>query len=358
MVRSVVRSCFRCARYNPVPTQQQIGQLPAHRIIPNRPFNVTGIDYAGPIYLKPIHKRSAPTKAYFSVFVCFTTKAVHLGLVSDLSTPAFLDALRRFIARRGRPSHIYSDNGKNFVGARNEIKELFHILQDQIEQQQIYSGSTEEGISWHFSPPMAPHFGGLWEAAVKVAKKHLFRQLGASRLSFEDMSTILTQIESQMNSRPLVPLSEDPNDLSALTPAHFLIGTTMHALPDPDLHHIPTNRLDHYQHLQMYTQKFWDHWKREYIQELQKDTKRCNLNNEIQPGRMVVIVDEFQAPIRWPLARIAEIHPGKDNITRVVSLRTSKGIITRPITKIALLPLIDATNSNEDSSMVNNQQTV
>ncbi|XP_055633368.1 uncharacterized protein LOC129773747 [Toxorhynchites rutilus septentrionalis] len=168
----------------------------------------------------------------------------------------------------------------------------------------------------------------------------------------------LTQIESQMNSRPLVPLSEDPNDLSALTPAHFLIGTTMNALPDPDLHHIPTNRLDHYQQLQMHTQKFWDHWKREYIQELQKDTKRCNLNNEIQPGRMVVIVDEFQAPIRWPLARIAEIHPGKDNITRVVSLRTSKGIITRPITKIALLPLIDATNSNEDSSMVNNQQTV
>ncbi|XP_058817379.1 uncharacterized protein LOC131680685 [Topomyia yanbarensis] len=277
LIRSVVRNCFRCTRLNPAPAQQQIGQLPAPRVIPSRPFSVTGVDYAGPLYLRPIHKRAAPAKAY----VCFATKVVHLELVSDLSTQGFLCSLRRFIARRGRPAHIHSDNGKNFEGAKNELSALFTMLQNRSQQEEISSACTAEGITWHLIPPKAPHFGGLWEAAVKVAKKHLFRQLGSSRLSFEEMCTILTQIEAIMNSRPLLPMTEDPNDLAALTPAHFLIGSSMHALPDPDLRNIPANRLDHYQKLQMHVQQFWMHWRKEYLQELQKrretmDTERRN----------------------------------------------------------------------------------
>ncbi|XP_055527072.1 uncharacterized protein LOC129719702 [Wyeomyia smithii] len=336
LARSIVRNCFRCTRVNPVPVQQQIGQLPVHRVITSRPFNVTGIDYAGPVYLKPIHKRAPAEKAYFCVFICFATKAVHIELASDLSTQAFLCAFRRFIARRGRPAHVHSDNGKNFEGAKNEMEKLFNMLKNPLEQEIIHAACIAEGITWCLTPPKAPHFGGLWEAAVKVAKKHLFRQLGASRLSFEDMSTILAQIESQINSRPLLPLSEDPNDLSALTLAHFLIGTTMNALSDSDLRQVPMNRLDHYQKLQAYTQNFWEHWKREYLQELQIDTKGYSRNDEIQPGIMVIVVDELQAPIRWPLARIVSVHPGKNNITRVITLRTAKGIIKRPTAKISV----------------------
>ncbi|XP_038117006.1 uncharacterized protein LOC119769172 [Culex quinquefasciatus] len=326
LARSVVRNCFRCVRLNPELVQQQIGQLPAQRIIPSRPFSVVGVDYAGPLYLKPIHKRAAPAKAYICLFVCFATKAVHIELVGDLSTPAFLAALRRFIGRRGVPSHIHSDNGKNFEGAKNELARLYAMLTHDDEQEKIHEFS--------------PHFGGLWESAVKVAKKHLFRQLGPSRLSFEDMCTVLTQIESHMNSRPLLPLSEDPNDLAALTPAHFLIGTSMHALPDPDLRHIPVNRLNHYQQLQLHAQQFWAHWRREYLQELLRDTKGYQRNDEIQPGRLVIVVDELQGPLRWPLARIEAVHPGPYGIVRVVSLRTaSGGIITRPAVKICLLPV-------------------
>ncbi|XP_058840343.1 uncharacterized protein LOC131695821 [Topomyia yanbarensis] len=314
LAHSTVRNCFRCTRLNPVPAQQQIGQLPVHRIIPSRPFSITGVDYAGPLYLKPIHKRASPTKAYISVFVCFATKAVHLELVSDLTTQAFLCALRRFIARRGRPAHIHSDNGKNFEGAKNEMGKLFAMLKNQNEIDKISSYCAEEGITWHLNPPKAPHFGGLWEAAVKVAKKHLFRQLGPSRLSFEDISTVLTQVESMMNSRPLLPMSDDPNDLAALTPAHFLIGTSILALPDPDHHNIPVNRLDHYQQLQLHVQKCWKHWRSEYLQELQKDTTKHLRNEQILPGRMVIVVDELQPPIRWPLARIESTSPGPDGL--------------------------------------------
>ena len=129
LVNHIVRNCFRCSRASPVPAKQQTGQLPLQRITPSRPFSVTGVDFAGPVYMKAIHKRASPTKAYISVFVCFVTKAVHLELVSDLSTPAFLNALRRFIARRGCPTHIHSDNGKNFEGARNALHELYQMLQ-------------------------------------------------------------------------------------------------------------------------------------------------------------------------------------------------------------------------------------
>ncbi|XP_062715282.1 uncharacterized protein LOC134291500 [Aedes albopictus] len=350
LAQTVVRNCFRCTRLNPTPAVQQIGQLPSQRVIPSRPFSVTGVDYAGPLYLRPIHKRASPAKAYLCLFVCFSTKAVHLELVSDLSTQGFLNALRRFISRRGRPNHIHSDNGKNFEGAKNELTELFHRFSDQAQQDSITSACADEGILWHLTPPKAPHFGGLWEAAVKVAKRHLYRQLGSTRLSFEDMCTILTQIEAVMNSRPLLPMTEDPNDLAALTPAHFLIGSSLQALPGPDLHNVPPTRLEHYQQLQQHVQRFWVHWRKDYLQELQHDTRGWKRNDEIIPGRMVILVDEMQPTLRWPLARIESVIRGKDQLARVVLLRTSRGTITRPIAKICLLPNTVVTTSCENPS--------
>ncbi|XP_055622063.1 uncharacterized protein LOC129765677 [Toxorhynchites rutilus septentrionalis] len=333
LVRSVIRGCYRCARANPVPENQKMGQLPIHRITQSRPFSSTGVDYAGPIYLKPTHRRAAAMKAYISIFVCFCTKAVHIELVSDLTTPAFIAALRRFVARRGRPAEIFSDNGKNFEGAKNHLAEVH-----QQSCEHISTVCTNEGITWHMNPPRAPHFGGLWEAAVKIAKKHLYRQLGNTRLSFEDMSTVLTQIEAAMNSRPLVPMSEDPNDFACLTPAHFLIGTTMQTVAEIDVRNLPLNRLDHYQKMQQTYQQFWHHWRKEYLQEMQRCTTRRKPNNEFNVGRLVVVVDEFQHPVKWSLGRILSAHPGPDQLIRVVTLQTARGILKRPITKICLLP--------------------
>ncbi|XP_058828191.1 uncharacterized protein LOC131688061 [Topomyia yanbarensis] len=337
LMRSVIRGCYQCARVSPVPASQYMGQLPLARITPSRPFTASGVDYAGPIYLKPIHKRANAAKAYICIFVCFSTKAVHIELVSDLSTPAFIAALRRFIARRGRPTDIFSDNGKNFEGAKNELEQLYHWLGGN-EGEAIQSHCANEGINWHLNPPKAPNFGGLWEAAVKVAKNHMYRQLRNSRLSFEDLNTVLTEIEAAMNSRPLVPLSEDPNDLSCLTPAHFLIGSTMHFIPETNIMDVQMSRLNHYQSMQRLFQQFWHHWRGEYLQEMQKCTKLTGENNELRIGRLVVIVDEFQHPVKWPLARILSIHPGPDQLTRVVTLRTARGVLKRPITKICLLP--------------------
>ncbi|XP_062712976.1 uncharacterized protein LOC109417462 [Aedes albopictus] len=259
LAKKVVHQCQRCFRAKPSVIQQQMGELPAARVTVSRPFSKTGVDYFGPVYLRAGRGRK-PTKAYVAIFVCMATKAVHMELVSDLSTERFLQALRRFFARRGRCTDVYSDNGTNFVGARNQMQELFELLKNKAHREIISSQCANEDIYWHFNPPSAPHFGGLWEAAVRSAKFHLLRVLGGNPVSQEDFSTLLTQVEGCLNSRPLTALSDDPLDLEPLTPAHFLIGGSLLALPDPDLGNIQLNRLTQFQLIQRQLQDFWKRW--------------------------------------------------------------------------------------------------
>ncbi|XP_055542608.1 uncharacterized protein LOC129728214 [Wyeomyia smithii] len=204
--------------------EQFMTGLPSSRTIATRPSAVTGIDYWGPILLKPTHRRAAPGKAYVGVFVCFSTKAVHLELVADLSTPKFIQALRRFVSRRGLCSDLHSDNGRNFVGANNELRDL---VSSKTHHDAIAAECNQHGIRWHFNPPRASHFGGLWEAAIKSAQKHFVRVLGTRTLAYDDMTTLLCQIESCLNSRPIAPLSDDPTDFEPLTPGHFLTGSCL-----------------------------------------------------------------------------------------------------------------------------------
>ena len=154
------------------------------------------------------------------MFVCFSTKACHLEAVSDLTTDAFIAALRRFVSRRGKPAVIQSDNGTNFVGADKELRTL---LAQENSQTQLVEAMATQGITWKFIPPGSPHFGGLWEAAVKSAKHHLRRIFQEAFLSYEELSTVLCQIEAQLNSRPLCPLNEDHTCTNYFTPGHFLI---------------------------------------------------------------------------------------------------------------------------------------
>ncbi|XP_062533993.1 uncharacterized protein LOC134203020 [Armigeres subalbatus] len=167
LARKIVQNCIACAKMRPKLVQQFMSELPKERITAARPFTITGADYWGPILLKPIHRRAEPGKAYVAVFVCFATKAVHLELVGDLSTSKFIQALRRFVARRGLCDEIFSDNGKNFVGAANELRRI--VRSDQ-HQQSIVEECAAKGIRWRFNPPKASHFRGLWEAAKQSAQ--------------------------------------------------------------------------------------------------------------------------------------------------------------------------------------------
>ena len=151
-----------------------MGELPSTRVQPTRAFLITGVDYAGPVSLRLGTTCSKIiTKSYIAIFVCFATKAVHIEVVTSLTTEPFLPALRRFIARRGKPKTMYSNNGTNFQGAANEPHDVYKMLQSTSQMATVQDFMATEGCDWKFIPPHGPHFGGLWEAAVKSMKYHL-----------------------------------------------------------------------------------------------------------------------------------------------------------------------------------------
>ena len=153
-----------------------MGQLPQEGVKPTRPFTNSGVDYAGPFYIKKGGQRSKTTvKSYIALFICLSTKIIHLELVPGLSTEAYVKGLRHFIARKGICNNIYSDNGTNFVEAEKEIKKLL-LKKESVES--ISNYASQQGINFHLVPPGSPHMGGLWEAGVKSMKYHLRRVVG------------------------------------------------------------------------------------------------------------------------------------------------------------------------------------
>ncbi|XP_072380726.1 uncharacterized protein [Diabrotica undecimpunctata] len=239
-----------------------MGALPDLRISKAKPFSCVGVDFGGPFLIRANKLKNAKrTKAYICLFVCFATKALHLELVSKLSTGAFLASFRRFIARRGRCSVVYYDCGTNFVEAKSHLKDIkSHFDKNDV-------------ITWHLNPPAASHFGGLFEAGIKSVKTHVSRVIGEQVLTYEEFNTLLIQIEAVLNSRPLCPVSNDPNDFSVLTPGHFLILEPLKIIPDRDYSDVHLNRLSRWQLLQRLHADFWQRWSREYLHTLHQRSK-------------------------------------------------------------------------------------
>ncbi|XP_055912003.1 uncharacterized protein LOC129946017 [Eupeodes corollae] len=335
-VKKYIHKCVICFRFKAKPMQQLMGNLPAVRVRVSRPFTHTGVDYAGPIEVKSWKGRGGKIyKGYFAIFVCLATKAIHLEAVSDMTTQAFLAAFRRFTARRGVCTEMYSDCGKNFVGANTELQRMMKSA--KIDWKQITTTTTNVGTKWNFIPPASPHFGGLWEAGVKSVKFHLKRVVRNETLTFEELSTLLTEIEACLNSRPLCPVSDNLDDFAILTPAHFLFGTSAQLVPEADLAEKVSN-LDRWRKIQIAVHSFWKQWSSEYLARLQQRPKWLKTEAQPQIGDLVLLKDERLPPSQWALARIISLVPGKDGLIRVVNIKTQSGEFKRPITKICLLP--------------------
>lgn len=226
IVRNWIHKCNRCYRFKAKPLQQLMGDLPSSRVTPSRTFSHSAVDYAGPIGIEMRKGPGKPIffKGYVSIFVCMATRAIHLELVGDLTSDAFISAFKRFVSRRGHVSDVYSDNGSNFVGAV-EIMSESHRLAMMDTEIQFSELMAADGVTWHFSPPSAPHFNGLAESGVRSMKYHLRRIVGTTSLTFEELYTVLCQIEAVLNSRPISALTDDFSDFTVLTPGHFLMGT-------------------------------------------------------------------------------------------------------------------------------------
>ncbi|XP_052741090.1 uncharacterized protein LOC112045429 [Bicyclus anynana] len=338
MIKGILRKCVICLRHKGITVQPRMGELPAIRITPGRPFEVSGLDFAGPVQMRPYKGRGYKSvKGYICLFVCMKTKAVHLEVVSDLTSQGFLACFKKFVARRGHCSQLWSDNATNFVGAARELKEMFDQAKSNLPKE-IAESLANDGTTWNFIPPRAPNFGGLWESAVKSVKNHLVKVLGNSTLTFEEMSTLLAQIEACLNSRPIGELNDHPDDLMPLTPAHFLIGESTMLIPEPSYENVKLNALDRWTLIQKMTQHFWQRWSNEYLHLLQQRQKWHKSSPYPEVGQVVLIKDDDLPPTKWSMGRVTGLHVGPDNQVRVAELKCKSTILKRPLNKLVMLP--------------------
>lgn len=275
-----------------------------------------------------------------------TVKATHLELVSELSTQAFLAAFARFCARRGVPSTVYSDNATNFQGAQRELTTMWHAAMSDSSFLNIIA---EQGVNWKFIPPSSPHFGGLWEACVRSVKYHLKRVIGVHTLTYEEMNTLLCKIETCLNSRPLSQM-DHIDDYTALTPSHFLVGSTLTSVPEPSLLCEKEARFTRWQLVQQMRESFWKRWSADYLHTLQQRPKWRAVQKLAQVGRIVLLRNSLAPPCVWELGRIEECHPGPDGLVRVVTIKTARSRYKRAVSKLCFLPVEVNTMVDSDST--------
>ncbi|XP_029154735.1 uncharacterized protein LOC114928242 [Nylanderia fulva] len=202
---------------------------------------------------------------------------------------------------------------------------------------QLHEFTLENRIEWHFNPPNLPHFGGLWEAAVKSSKHHLKRVMRDLLFTYEELNTLAVEIEAILNSRPLCPLSTDPNDPIALTPVHLLIGRPFTMLEN-DFSCVADNRLSSWQLITKIRQEFWRRWQLEYLTELQKRQKWIKKDVNLKLDSIVLLIDKNQHCMQWRLGWVAELHSGDDGVVKVVTIKTSHGTFKRNATSLCPLP--------------------
>ena len=294
------------------------------------PFANTGLDFFGPFYIED--KQSKIEKHYGLVFTCLITRAVHLETCPDLNTDTFLNVYRRFTCRRCQPILLYSDNGKTFVGASEELKKSVKAL----DKDKIYKALAAVKTTWKFNPPYGPNFGGLWERLIQSAKRTLFIILGCKRLSFDIFETIMVEVEAILNSRPLTNVADQPENEEPLTPNHFLIQRLYSSLPPGNFGDQQPASFKNWKHVQQLMNHVWRRLIKEYLPTLLKGRKWTDNNQPpLKLGDVVWVLKDLTPRGIWPLGRVVETSPGRDGEVRVAKVKTAYGSFVRPVAGLA-----------------------
>lgn len=339
-MRTFVNKCVVCQRYEHPLQSQLMGDLPEYRVTPCKPFTYAGVDYAGPIEIKEYFrigpKRQRSRKAWIAIFVCLNTRAIHIDIVLDLTSAAFIECFQRFVSRRGRCIKMISDNATTYVGAEKEIREALKAWDITETHERLNSFGT----SWEFMTSGAPHQGGIYESSVKAAKYHMRRIMGSKSYTYDQTLTFLLQIEAILNSRPLYAISDDPNDIQAITPGHLMFGEPVimpTSINPPKQTKASVTQI--WREQKDMRQRFWEQWVKDYLPTLQRRGKWQRKNEKIELDKIVIIKDENLAPAHWLLGKIIELKKGKDDLVRSVKIKTKSSELWRPIQKICVLPV-------------------
>jgi hypothetical protein len=332
-VRSYLSKCFRCRKFRAPVSEQVMANLPAKRVEPSAPFTYTGVDLFGPYHIKEGRKQM---KRYGCMFTCFVSRAVHIETVNSLETDSFINALRRFTARRGAVKMIQSDNGTNFVGAERVLREAVH----EMDNDRIRDFLLKNRIDWKFNPPAASHMGGIWERMIRSARNILSVLLAehGDRLDDEALRTLLSEVEAIINSRPLTPLSSDPDDFTPLSPSNLLtMKSTAIVAPPGQFQREDIYMRQRWRRVQYLANVFWSRWKSEYLVTLQGRQKWNTPKRNIAVGDIVLLKDEGLPRCAWNMGRITSVQVDSTNLVRKVTVKTQTSELKRPIHKLVLL---------------------
>ncbi|XP_037505906.1 uncharacterized protein LOC119382270 [Rhipicephalus sanguineus] len=254
LVKKVIRSCNVCKRFAARPGSAPTAPLPSHRIEPTNPFEVVGVDFAGPLLART---QDGDAKCNVALFTCAVSRAIHLELVSNITAETFILCLRRFVSRRGLPRVIYSDNARTFQKTSADLKRLCHIFKEE----DVANHLTVNGITWKFIVPNAPWWGGWWERLIRSVKTSLRKILGRACLNFEEIMTVLTEVEAVINSKPLTFVQTDETEPCTLTPADLLLGRRLTAMPydtvDVDANSRRSDVIRRHAYRRLLTENFW-----------------------------------------------------------------------------------------------------
>ncbi|XP_063629855.1 uncharacterized protein LOC134801251 [Cydia splendana] len=327
-VRNITYNCLFCRIRRAKQFQPVTGDLPEARLGHHRrPFTFTGLDYFGPIQVTVGRRRE---KRYVALYTCLVVRAVHLEIVDSLTTDSAIMSLRRFTARRGTPSELWSDNGTAFVGASRELRRLYDDATSQF--------AAAQRINWRFIPPAAPFMGGCWERLVKSVKTALKVTLTERAPTDEVLRTLLAEAEALVNSRPLTHVSVDPQSEESLTPMHFLLGSSSgRPLPVTSSETDLLSRTSWRKAVGL-SEHFWRRWLKEYLPTLTPRRGRGEVP-QIAVGDLVLIADGNSPRGSWPRGRITAVFPGPDGIIRVADVHSLGGVLRRPLRKLIKLPL-------------------
>lgn len=317
-VKRIINECLTCKRHRALPYSQIVAPLPAWRVSEQRPFETVGMDFCGPFNI-------TEGKAYILIFSCAVTRACHLELTPDMSTHSVYQGLRRMTSRRGCSKLIVCDNARSFQKLRQ---------------------SLQSDIKFYFIPPYAPWFGGFYERLNSSIKTALKKTLGRTNISFQEFHTLLTEIESFINHRPLTHVTDDVGDPLPLRPIDFLQTPT--PLPQPNATTTQEKLALRFKHRRTVLASVWKQWRHQYLHQLHKwqqnKTPCCQKNPKIGD---VVMIDPFTVKNKalFPLGRITDVLTGRDGVVRSVHVKTEKGVIHRATKHIYPLE----TDGNETS---------
>ncbi|XP_041372870.1 uncharacterized protein LOC121386137 [Gigantopelta aegis] len=331
-IKRIISKCVTCRRYQAPVAEQQMASLPVDRLnAAEPPFSRVGMDFFGPFEVK---RGRSTVKRYGVLFTCLAIRAVHLEVAHSLDTDSCINAIRRFVARRGIVKSIQSDNGTNLVGAEREMREEIK----KWNMQNINRALQQRSISWSFNPPTASHFGGVWERLIRVVRKILYSLLREQNVYLDDESlhTLFCEVEAVINGRPITEGPNSPNDLDVLTPNHLLLLRAGEHIPPGLFHNSDNYAKRRWRQVQYLADIFWKRWIREYLPLLQKRQKWMYSKRNLAVGDIVLIIDTTPRN-SWALGRVLEVVKDKKGLVRVVKLKTKSSTLTRPITKLCLL---------------------